>query len=47
MAVGVLIELGIAKNIEEAINMVKKIRPEVEIHPLLISDLRELYPDYS
>jgi hypothetical protein len=45
VAAGVLLELNIAKTIVEAVNMVKKARPEVDIHPQFINDLQELYPN--
>lgn len=45
MATGILLELNIAKSIKEAINMVKKARTEVEIHPQFIKDLQKLYPN--
>jgi hypothetical protein len=41
---GVLLELEIADTLSEAERMVKKIRPEIEIHQEFIRDLTSLYP---
>ncbi|WP_179298702.1 hypothetical protein [Evansella halocellulosilytica] len=45
MAIGVLLELEFADSIDEAESMVKKIRPQVTIHPEFKEDLKALFPN--
>ncbi|WP_017729278.1 hypothetical protein [Halalkalibacterium ligniniphilum] len=45
MAIGVLLTLQMADSIEQAEKKVKEIRPEVEIHPEFIKDLKRLFPN--
>ena len=45
MAIGILLELNIADTIEEAEKMIQEVRPEVQIHPEFIKDLKKLYRD--
>jgi hypothetical protein len=40
---GVLLELGLAKTIEQAESMVKDIRPEIAIHPEFKRDLQRIF----
>lgn len=46
MALGVLLELNIIESIEKGLQLLKEIRPEIEIHPEFIKDLKRLYPNY-
>ncbi|WP_170098743.1 hypothetical protein [Alkalicoccus saliphilus] len=43
MAAGVLLELGFAETVDQAVAMVKEIRPEVTIHPEFKKDLERLF----
>ncbi|WP_162831777.1 hypothetical protein [Halalkalibacter akibai] len=45
MATGVLLELRIADSVEKAEQMVREIRPGVELHPEFRKDLKVLYPN--
>ncbi len=44
---GILLELQIAKSMEEAEKMVKEVRPEITIHPEFLKDLQTLYSNKS
>ncbi|WP_416148346.1 hypothetical protein ACM26V_19295 [Salipaludibacillus sp. HK11] len=47
MAIGVLLELGLANTIPEAEKAVQNVRPEVNVHEEFKKDLEKLYSKIS
>lgn len=47
VAIGTLLELGLAVSVEEAESTVKRIRPAVEISPAQHEALQHLYPPHA
>ncbi|MDQ0246669.1 protein-tyrosine phosphatase [Bacillus fengqiuensis] len=44
VAIGTLLSLGISSSVEDAEKYVKRIRPEVNIHPLLRQSVQKVFP---